>query len=102
VGWRRVGAAPVGHRQKSYRASGQSQLDSELRQVNSVIGVQLRAAIEAATAHVIAAAGGPEAARVFPLALRVRADLTNTVIFARNQVGQATRSKISTEDTETH
>ena len=33
-------------------------------------------AIEAATAHVIAAAGGPEAARVFPLALRVRADLT--------------------------
>jgi hypothetical protein len=54
----------------------QSQLDNELRQVNAVIGEQLRAAIEAATAHVIAAAGGPEAARVFPLALRVRADLT--------------------------
>jgi hypothetical protein len=47
-----------------------------IRQVNAVIGEQLRAAIEAATAHVIAAAGGPEAARVFPLALRVRADLT--------------------------
>lgn len=52
-----------------------SQLDNELRQVNAVIGEQLRAAIEAATAHVIAAAGGPEAARVFPLALRVQADL---------------------------
>jgi hypothetical protein len=52
-----------------------SQLDYELRQVNSVIGNQLRAAIEAATAHVIAAAGGAEAARVFPLALRVQADL---------------------------
>jgi hypothetical protein len=54
----------------------QSQLESELRQVNAVIGEQLRAAIEAATAHVIAAAGGAEAVRVFPLALRVRADLT--------------------------
>ena len=53
-----------------------SQLESELRQVNAVIGEQLRAAIEAATAQVIAAAGGAEAARVFPLALRVRADLT--------------------------
>ena len=65
MGWRRVGAAPVGHRQKSYRASGQSQLESELQQVNSVIGEQLRAAIEAATAHVIAAAGGPDAAVSF-------------------------------------
>jgi hypothetical protein len=54
----------------------QSQLDNELRQVNAVIGEQLRAAIEAATAQFIAAAGGPEAARVFPLALRVRVDLT--------------------------
>jgi hypothetical protein len=53
-----------------------SQLDNELQQVNSVIGDQLRAAIEAATAHVITAAGGPEVAGVFPLALRVRADLT--------------------------
>jgi hypothetical protein len=52
-----------------------SQLDNELQQVNAVVGEQLRAAIEAATAHVIAAAGGPEAAGVYPLALRVRADL---------------------------
>jgi hypothetical protein len=52
-----------------------SQLDDELRQVNAVIGEHLRAAIEAATAHVIAAAGVPEAAGVYPLALRVRADL---------------------------
>jgi hypothetical protein len=41
-----------------------------------VIGEQLRAAIEAATAHFIAAAGGSEAARVLPPALRVQADLT--------------------------
>jgi hypothetical protein len=53
-----------------------SQLDNELRQVNSVIGDQLRAAIDAATAHVITAAGGSEAAPVFPLALRVQAHLT--------------------------
>ncbi len=53
-----------------------SQLDSELRQVNAVIGEQLRTAIDAASAHVITAAGGPEVARVFPLALRVRAELT--------------------------
>lgn len=52
-----------------------SQVDNELRHVNAVIGEQLRAAVEAATAHVIAAAGGPEAARVYPLALRVQADL---------------------------
>ena len=53
----------------------QSQLESELQQVNSVIGDHLRAAIEAASAHVITAAGGPEVAGVYPLALRVRADL---------------------------
>jgi hypothetical protein len=41
-----------------------------------VIGDHLRAAIEPATAQVITAAGGPEAAGVFPLALRVRAELT--------------------------
>jgi hypothetical protein len=52
-----------------------SQLDNELRQVNAVIGEHLRAAIEAASAHVITAAGGPEVAGVYPLALRVRADL---------------------------
>jgi hypothetical protein len=40
-----------------------------------VIGEQLRAAIDAASAHVTTAAGGPEAAGVFPLALRVRAEL---------------------------
>ena len=53
----------------------QSQLESELQQVNSVIGDHLRAAIEAASAHVITAAGGPEIAGVYPLALRVRAEL---------------------------
>lgn len=52
-----------------------SQLDNELRQVNAVIGEHLRAAIEAASAHVITAAGGPEVAGVYPLALRVRAEL---------------------------
>ena len=31
-----------------------------------------------------------------------RGETPNTVILARNQVGQATRSKISTEVTETH
>ena len=49
--------------------------DSELRHVNSVIGEQLRTAIEAASAHVITAARGPEVAGVYPLALRVRAEL---------------------------
>ncbi|MBN8459008.1 MAG: hypothetical protein J0M04_14340 [Verrucomicrobia bacterium] len=53
-----------------------SQLDDELRQVNAVIGEHLRAAIEAASAHAITAAGGAEAACVYPLALRIQADLT--------------------------
>ena len=35
-------------------------MESELRQVNSVIGEQLRAAIDAASAHVITAAGAVE------------------------------------------
>jgi hypothetical protein len=39
-----------------------SQLDNELRQANSVIGEQLRAALDAITDMVTAAAGGPDAA----------------------------------------
>ena len=47
-----------------------SQLESELRQGFSVIGDQLRAAIDAATAHVTTAAGGQDAVRAFPFARR--------------------------------
>jgi hypothetical protein len=47
-----------------------SQLESELRQGFSTIGDQLRAAIDAATAHVNTAAGGLDAALSFPFARR--------------------------------
>jgi hypothetical protein len=47
-----------------------SQLESELRQGFSGIGDQLRAAIDAATAHVTSAAGGLDAVRSFPFARR--------------------------------
>ena len=65
--------ATIGH--PASLRTHRSQLDNELQQVNSVIGAHLRAAIEAASAHVITAAGGPEIAGVYPPALRVRADL---------------------------
>jgi hypothetical protein len=47
-----------------------SQLESELRQGFSATGDQLRAAIDAATAHVTTAAGGQDAVRSFPFARR--------------------------------
>lgn len=47
-----------------------SQLESELRKGFSAIGDQLRAAIDAATAHVTTAAGGQNAVRSFPFARR--------------------------------
>jgi hypothetical protein len=47
-----------------------SQLESELRQGFSAVGDQLRAAIDAATAHVTTAAGGQDAVRSFPFARR--------------------------------
>jgi hypothetical protein len=53
----------------------QAQLESELRQGWLVAFEQLRVAMDAAAAHVRTAAGGPEAARVFPLAHRVLAEL---------------------------
>jgi hypothetical protein len=71
--WLREEQAAIG--QPAALRIRQSQLENELQQVNSVIGEHLRAAIEAASAHVITAAGGPEVAGVFPLALRVRAEL---------------------------
>lgn len=71
--WLREEQASIG--QPMALRARQSQLENELRQVNSVIGEHLRAAIEAASAHVITAAGGAEIAGVYPLALRVRADL---------------------------
>ena len=71
--WLREEQATIGH--PVGLRTRRSQLDNELQQVNSVIGDHLRAAIEAASAHVINAAGGPEIAGVYPLALRVRAEL---------------------------
>ena len=71
--WLREEQASIG--QPMALRARQSQLENELRQVNSVIGEHLRAAIEAASAHVVTAAGGPEVAGVYPLALRVRAEL---------------------------
>lgn len=53
----------------------QAQLENDLRQITSVIDERLRAAIDAATAHVTTAAGGPEAARTLLLAQRVKEDL---------------------------
>ena len=55
--WLREEQATIGH-PVGLRIR-RSQLDNELQQVNSVIGAHLRAAIEAASAHVITAAGGP-------------------------------------------
>lgn len=48
----------------------QSQLENELRQGWVVVGAQLQAATEAATAHVTTAAGGADAVKTFPFARR--------------------------------
>ena len=52
-----------------------AQWESELRQGLFAIRVQLRAAIDAATAYVSIAAGGPDALKTFPFARRVLAEL---------------------------
>ena len=54
----------------------QVQLENELRQGLAQIGESLRAAIDAAKAHVVTAAGGPEAARRFPFVGRHLSMLT--------------------------
>ena len=48
----------------------QSQLENELRQGWLVVGAQLQAATDAATAHVTTAAGGADAVKTFPFARR--------------------------------
>lgn len=53
----------------------QVQMESELRQGLSTVGDQLRAAIDAATEYVGIAAGGPEAAKTFPFARRILAEM---------------------------
>ena len=53
----------------------QAQWESELRQGLFDVRDQLRAAIDAATAYVSIAAGGPDAVKTFPFARRVLAEM---------------------------
>lgn len=53
-----------------------AQLENELRQGWVVVAAQLRAATDAATAHVTTAAGGADAVKTFPFARRHLVELT--------------------------